>query len=80
MDNDGRIWTNLILLRIRRLGVRVPPSALRPVQEANPGKGDQRRPSGPDGEGQAGEARPDTRGEPRGDVGGLLRGLLDADG
>jgi hypothetical protein len=27
MDNDGRIWTNLILLRIRRLGVRVPPSA-----------------------------------------------------
>ncbi len=28
MDKDGRIWTNLILLRIRRLGVRVPPSAL----------------------------------------------------
>jgi hypothetical protein len=23
MDDDGRIWTNLILLRIRRLGVRV---------------------------------------------------------
>ena len=27
MDNDGQNWTNLILLRIRRLGVRVPPSA-----------------------------------------------------
>jgi hypothetical protein len=27
MDKDGRIWTNLILLRIRRLGVRVPSSA-----------------------------------------------------
>ena len=27
MDNDGQIWTRLILLRIRRLGVRVPPSA-----------------------------------------------------
>jgi hypothetical protein len=27
MDDYGRIWTNLILLRIRRLGVRVPPSA-----------------------------------------------------
>jgi hypothetical protein len=27
MDNGGRIWTSLILLRIRRLGVRVPPSA-----------------------------------------------------
>ena len=29
MDNGGRIWTSLILLRIRRLGVRVPPSAPR---------------------------------------------------
>ena len=29
LDDDGRIWTNLILLRIRRLGVRVPPSAPR---------------------------------------------------
>ena len=34
MDNDGRIWTNLILLRIRRLGVRVPPSALDDIRRS----------------------------------------------